>query len=277
VVNIAFRLSTQSEKDKVNEILDEYSKIKNIKKPEALIQILDLYNKSEHGESITSEYIPPNVQEVLDEIQKELGCSFIKFMENDFYCLEQIARTKKPVMLQGSPEDVLDMCRACNKYREEKKQEKIDALRQKEYIKRLERFMKGLITISERGFITDVQFCIREVLDGRLGFSRDGQTLQCPLEDNELVYINEKCQTMLNPDTGLPPCQYFASIDKLVQMDKSVWEGNDLTLPILALDNDLPDPSINAPPKKRKIIEADQVEVKEPTEEEFDKEGEDEE
>lgn len=262
MVNIAFRLATQSDKDRINDILEDYMKKKNIKKPEALLEILDLFDQSEFSEAVSRDYVAPNVQEVLDEVKQKLGCGYIKFMDNDFYCLEKIAKTKKPVRLLGSPEDVLDMCRACDHYIEEQKQAKVEALRQREYIKRLEKFMKGLITISERGFITDVQFCICEVLEGNLGFSRDGRTLQCPLENNELIYIAEKCQTMLNPKDGLPPCQYFATIEKLVQLDKSVWETHDLNFPALEDHIELPDP-IEEKDKGRKIIEADSVEITE--------------
>lgn len=255
---LSFKVESQRDKDLANDIIEEYAKSNKLNKGEAVIHLLVRFQEQLEGGQIEGAYVPPNVQEVLDEVRHKLGCQFLKFMENDFYCLEKIAKTKKPVMLRGSPEDVLDMCRACDHWTEEQKQAKLEALRNREYIKRLENFMKGLITISERGFITDVQFCVREVMEGNLVFSRDGRTLNCPLEDGDVVYIEEKCQTMLNPKDGVPPCQYFATIEKLVQLDKSVWESHDLKLPALTVEDDLPDPL-----EPRRVVDSEVKEIDE--------------
>jgi len=252
LVTLSFKVS-ESEKEYANNLILDVQKQTDKNKSESFIEILRIYEQSLLDGKTNEKYVSPNVAQVL----KNIDCEFLKFYDQDFVCLEKIASTKKPVLLEGSPEQVQDMCQACGYYREQKRLAKIQALRQKEYIKRLEKFMKGLMRITEKGFITDIQFCICDVLDGELGFSRDGLTLKCPLEDNEIVYINDKCKTMLNPKDGLPPCQYFASLERLIRIQKEDWEKENLTLPALEeLDLDKPEYQDQSEPKEEpRIIE----------------------
>lgn len=254
MVTIAFRVSEEEKTyaDNLIEALKNDLSLSN--KGEAFLELVRRYEQSLLEGKTSEAYVPPNVADVL----KKIDCEFLKFYEQDFVCLEKIASTKKPVFLEGSPQQVQDMCQACGYYREQKRLQKINELRQKEYIKRLEKFMKGLMRITEKGFVTDIQFCICDVLEGDLGFSRDGLTLKCPLENGEIVYIHDKCKTMLNPKDGLPPCQYFASLERLIRIQKEDWENEGLVMPQTYLEElDLDKPEYQDQSEPRKTINAE--------------------
>lgn len=258
LVTLSFRVS-ESEKEYANGLIEAIAEQEDMNKSESLIEILRRYERSLIDDKTNENWVPPNVSQVL----KTIDCEFLKFYDQDFVCLEKYHSTKKPVLLEGSPQQVQDGCQACGYYREKKRLQKIQELRQKEYIKRLEKFMKGLMRITEKGFITDIQFCICDVLEGDLGFSRDGLTLKCPLENGEIVYINDKCKTLVNNENGLPPCKFFASLERLVRIQKEDWEKENLTLPqtfLEDLDLDKPEYQDQEPP--RETIEAE-YEIKE--------------
>ena len=89
-------------------------KEKSINKSDAFMFVIDWYNRENLKGSISpDEYIPPNVQDTLNTIRSELGCNYIQFVDEGFYCLEKMSNTKKKIPLGIEPKEVNILCNAC--------------------------------------------------------------------------------------------------------------------------------------------------------------------
>ena len=224
---IAFKLS-ELEKELANDIVESFAELNGLNKSEALIRILREYKTSQQERG---DYVPPNVNQVLEGIP----CKYLQFIANDFLCYEQAHKKKQPTVLNGTPEEVKITCQACLQGKRDLEIARSKKLQEKEYIRRLRTFAKQLIRITEKGIVNDVFFCLCETLDNQLGFSRDNETMICPLEDQEVVYIEETCKNRIDPKTGESPCQYLTSMQNIVRIDQGFWEkrGDDLEVDLL--------------------------------------------
>lgn len=273
--SIGFKLS-QPEKDMINSTIESYQERspKKLNKSQALVALVQDFIKYQTEGTGDTDYFPPNVYDVLTAIRGD--CEYLHFIEQDFACYEDAHKKHAPQVLEGTPEQVQILCKLCLAGKRRLEIERSKRLQEKEYIRRLATFAKGLINITEKGIVHDVFFCLREILDGNLGFSRDNQTIFCPFEDGDIVYIDETCRERINPKDGSTPCQFLSSMQNIVRLDKEFWKSTNLDLPELGLDldGDTPDPETEITPEPeldlepdRKTIEVDGKEIDDDTKE----------
>jgi len=216
----------KEQKDKINKTLERIAEEKEFTKSQSLIYIVDSFSKMQLGDS-TNEPVTINIRETLLDID----CDYIEYSDETFWCLEKTHKTKKKDELGTDPESVKRICRACKQGKADIIGNKIREERRKESFKRIERFLKQFMTITEKGFIAETYMCLHDAIEGNLIYSRDGKSLQCPLEDNDIVQIKDVCMNAINPKTGLTPCQYLVTLEHLVQLTKEDIEEMDIDLP----------------------------------------------
>jgi len=222
---INFRIN-ESQKQLITNTLERVAKEKGFNKGDSLLYIVESFSKMQLGDK-TNEPVNLNIRETLLDID----CDYIEFSDETFWCLEKAHATKKKDTLGVNPESVKRFCIACKQGKADKIENKIKEERRKESFKRIERFLKQFMVITEKGFIAETYMCLCNAIEGNLIYSRDGKSLQCPLLDNDIVQINDTCMTALNPKTGLPPCHYLVTLEHLVQLTKEDIEKMDIELP----------------------------------------------
>jgi len=215
-----------SQKQLINNILEKVVIEKGFNKGDSFIYILESFSNIDIG-NVSGEYIKPNVRDVLQSVD----CDYIEYSDELFWCLEKAHKTKKKDNIGIEPESVKRFCIACKQGKSDILQIKIEDERRKESIKKLQNFAKSFMIVTEKGFLANSYMCIRDSLEGNLSFSRDGKTLTCSLNDNDIVNIDEVCMKALNPDTELTPCQYLITLEHLVKLSKDDLKTLDLDLP----------------------------------------------
>jgi len=255
-MSIGFKVS-DSQKQLINNTLERVAKHTGLNKGDSLVYIIESFSNKQIGNE-SGEYIKPNVRDVLQYVD----CPYIEHSDEIFWCLEKAHTSKKKDNLGVDPENVKRFCIACKQGKADLIEKRNKEERRKESFKRLERFLKQFMTITEKGFIAETYMCLCNAIEGNLIYSRDGKSLQCPLEENDIVQIQDVCMNALNPKTGLPPCHYLVTLEHLVQLTKEDIEKMDIDLP--QIDYLEPDePSSNTLRKEhRKEIDAE-YEVKE--------------
>ena len=113
-------------------------------------------------------------------------------------------------------------------------------------------FVSSFSIITERGFMVNNYMCICNALEGKFIVSRDNKTINCPLNDDDIVDIKELCETALNPDSGLPPCQYLIVLDHLVKITKEDLERMNLTIPQIVEEQPLEELNLEEIEQKKK-------------------------
>ena len=216
----------KNQKEMINLVFERIAKKNDLTKSETLVYIVDSFSKMQLGDT-TSEPVTLNIRETLLDID----CDYIQYSNEIFWCLEKAHKTKKKDELGTDPESVKSICIACKQGKADLIKDKIREERRKESFKRIERFLKQFMTITEKGFIAETYMCLCNAIEGNLIYSRDGKSLQCPLVDNDIVQINDTCMTALNPKTGLPPCHYLVTLEHLVQLTKEDIEKMDIEMP----------------------------------------------
>lgn len=240
----SFRLSN-SQIEKANSVFEIISKEKSLSKGDCLEYILDKYNEMLlNGKVSPDEYIPPNINETLISV----NCDYIEYLDETFYCLEKYFKTKKKDILGISPDEVKRLCLACKQGKADLIEKKIADERRKESFKKLENFLKGFITITEKGFISESYMCTCDAIDGRFIVSRNNKTLLCPLIEYDLVTIKDICMSALNPKTGLPPCKHLITLEHLVQISKEDFKEMNLDIPQIQYEE--PEPRKSPPLSK---------------------------
>lgn len=256
--SIGFKLNID-EKGMINSVIESYQDKapKKLNKSQAFVSIMQEYVRLSTEGTSGDQWTPPNVLDVLTLIRKE--CEYLNFIEQDFACYEDAHKKHTPQVLEGTPEQVQILCKLCLAGKRRIEIERSKRLQEKEYIRRLAAFAKGLINITEKGIVHDIFFCLRETLDGNLVFSRDNQTIFCPIENGDIVYIDETCRDRINPKDGSKVCQYLSSMQNIVRLDKEFWKSTDLDIPAIALEPAEPEP-VTEPEQEtedRKVIEID--------------------
>jgi len=223
---INFRVN-ESQVKFINDIIDKTILEKGLpNKGDALYYICEKHSNMKIG-NVSGEYIKPNVRETLLDID----CDYIEYENETFYCLEKAHKTKKKDNLGIDPESVKRFCIACKQGKADLIENKIKEERRKESFKRIDKFLKQFMVITEKGFIAETYMCFGNALEGNLIYSRDGKSLLCPLADNDIVQIKDVCMNALNPKTGLTPCKYLATLEHLVQLTKEDIEKMGIDLP----------------------------------------------
>ena len=115
------------------------------------------------------------------------------------------------------------------------------------------------MVVTEKGFIATTYLCYANILEGELIVSRDGKTLQCELQDRDIVEIPKLCMLAINPDTRKTPCQYLATFDYLKQITKEDLDKLDLELPTITYE----EPPVNYDKLNPKTQIEPEYEVKE--------------
>jgi len=214
------------QKETINLVFERVAEKNDLTKSETLVYIVDAFSKMQLGNT-TNEPVTFNIRETLLDID----CDYIEYSDETFWCLEKTHKTKKKDELGTDPESVKRICRACKQGKADIIGNKIREERRKESFKRIERFLKQFMTITEKGFIAETYMCLCNAIEGNLIYSRDGKSLQCPLMDDDIVQIQDICMTALNPQTGLPPCKNLVTLEHLVQLTKEDIESMDIDLP----------------------------------------------
>jgi len=191
----------------------------------------------------------------------EISCNYIQFVDDGFYCLEKFSKSKKKDPLGLEPKEVIILCSSCIQGKRDSVEAKINEERRKESMKKILDFAKQFMVITEKGFLATSYMCIANTLDGELTFSRDGKSLTCTLQDNDIVSIPDICMCALNPKTQKPPCQYLVTMEHLASITKDDLKKMNLDLPTLEYEEPYIDyDKLN--PKTNKNVDA-KYEVKE--------------
>jgi hypothetical protein len=252
---ISFKVS-DIEKEQIDTYFDEIMNKLNLNKGEAFVYIVEEHQKNQIEKKVNpSDYIPPNVQDVLRNIQ----CKYLLFDEESFYCLENFERKKERQLLNGTPRQVETNCELCIQRKLDDKQEQLFKMKQKQSIKRLEKWLKGFMLITEKGVPTTIYICGYDAIQGKFQFASYEKTLNCPLIDDaeNLVDVHEICLKRLNPDTGTTPCQYLSEMPIEVELDKEFWDQAEIHLPQLDINLSTPQVQEHHNPEKRQTIEAE--------------------
>lgn len=236
---------------------------KGFNKAEALEYIVDAYNNMLlEGKVKPDEYIPPDIQDVLNSI----NCDYLLF-DGKFFCLERYHNKKERDIIGIDPSKVKANCMACLKGKQDIIKHKIDEQRRKESFRKLHDFLKKFIVVTEKGIIANAYMCTYDAIDGKFHVSKDGKTIKCPLEEDEYVSIKDTCYTRMNPKTDLPPCHYLITLEHIVQLTKEDLETMDIEIPMIDYIEPEEQTSRTIASEHRKEIDAD-FKVKENEEEE---------
>jgi len=224
---LSFRLNSL-DKERAESIIKTISDKRKLSKPDSFIYLLDDYNKRILLDGKTNvDYIPPNISDVLNSI----NCDYLVFRDDLFQCFEDYHKKKDTYSIGIEPETVRMNCLSCLKGKSDIIERKIQDERRKESFKRIETLARQLLTITEKGFMTNVQLCTYNILDGNLTYSRDNETLICGLQDNDLINIQDRCMKALNNKTSKPPCQYLITLEHLSQISKEDIKKMNIELP----------------------------------------------
>ncbi len=225
----SFRLSP-NQKTKVQKIVKDLREEKGLSKGDTLEFILDAYVKASIRGNVNEEdFIPPSIMDAI----REISCKYLQYTTETFLCLEHFNKTKKKHMLGIEPRGIIIDCNACKQGKADIVRNQIAKERRKESIKKLLAFASTFSIITERGFMATSYICICNALEGNFLFSRDNTTMNCSLDEGELVQIEHECLTKLNPQTSLAPCQYLITLDHLVKLSKEDLETMNLIIPKL--------------------------------------------
>lgn len=197
-----------------------------------------VYNILKQGttEARTTDYIEADpesksIQYVLDEIRNR-GCHYL-IHDDSFLCLEKMDTSKKPANLGFNPDLVYSMCLACLNRQVQKAQQKAQDILNKAGAKQLQDFIKKMVQLKDSNFKVDIFLCMAESDKNKIQASSDGQSLNCPLMNNETIYIKTHCQQRINPDTRQPPCQFLVSYEQYTKIDDTVFKQFQITEPQL--------------------------------------------
>jgi len=200
-----------------------------LKKGEALEYVFDAYLKIISDIKIEPhKYIEQDIKDVLETI----NCDYLLY-DGKFYCLEKYHKTKERDVIGIDPEKVKANCIACLKGKQDIIKNRLIEQRRKESFKKLHDFLKQFIVITEKGIIANAYMCTYDAIDGKFHVSKDGKTIECPLEEDEYVSIKDVCYTRLNPKTEMPPCHYLITLEHIVKLTKEGLDEMDITIPVI--------------------------------------------
>ncbi len=220
----------KGQRTKINKVIASIKKEKSLTQGDALEYIIDAYDKASIESSFnTEDFIPPSIMDAL----REIACEYLQYHKETFLCLEHFYKTKKKHMLGIDPRGLIIDCKSCKQGKADIMRKQIAKERRKESIKKLLDFASTFSIITERGFMATSYICICNALEGNFLFSRDNTTINCSLDEGELVQIEHECLTKLNPQTSLAPCQYLITLDHLVKLSKEDLETMNLIIPKL--------------------------------------------
>lgn len=255
---------TETQKDFINEILASRMSADNLKKGQALAEVVLDYTRSQ---SLDEEEASPD-PEFRDPSMDSINCGYLK-LGKDFtwYCFENVHKKKKPEELGGDRDRVVDLCLACLQRKYELAQLARDKELKKEAIKKLDRFMRRYSQLAQDGFNVEAHICTANEIEGSLVFSRDGRFLACPLMMDEgglphLVPIEDHCKEKIDQGSGTRGCSYLTILSRLVKLDKEFMEAEGVIMPNV-------DQPPQGPPANARMVPALEVEGELVTEEEF--------
>jgi len=208
-----------SQKEFTNRILERLNKEKGLTKSDAFVYVFEQYENNIIGNK-SGEYISANVRDVLTQIT----CGYIGFVNDSFICRETMMKKKEPTTLLGEPQTVLENCIGCIKRKIETEQDKRNSEMRKESIKKLQAFMKEFIRISKSGFNYTAYLCLCNADEGKIQFSRGGESMPCLQLDDESVNIQYTCMEKINPTTQNKPCEYLASLEGIQSLDPTIFK-----------------------------------------------------
>jgi len=221
----------ENQTETINKMIDEYSKEKGVTKGEALYQLLiESRIKKPEDRVFEPEENPSNI----------VGCNFLNLIENNFYCFENLHRTKIGKQLGESLSIVIEKCKACKRGKEQQREKENEKLLQKETIRKLIDFRKEFLRISQDGFGATCYMCKADLLDNyRISFSHDGLSLLCPQLENKLVLIKEVCRQAIDRKTQEIPCKYFIELEHHVTFTETpIYEKIKTKLPQIEYQED---------------------------------------
>lgn len=170
------------------------------------------------------------------QVLETINCPYLEIMDSQFTCLEGIAKKKKVETIGYSPEETLIKCRACIRYKLEARERERQKELRTEAMRKLAKFVAQFSKIASNGFEVVANLCTCNEFEGnQFIFSRDGETLFCPLQDDDLVNIKAHCQQKINPNTGEKPCEYLIALSQIVNLDAEFWDGVETQYPDLTL------------------------------------------
>ena len=220
-MSLGFKVD-ESQKTLINSVLERVSKERSLNKSDSLVYVIEKYSNLDIGNK-SGDYIPTNIRDVLTQIR----CGYIGFVKDEFICRENMSKKKKPDILEGEPNVVLNNCLACIQHKLKNETDKRNTEMRKESIKKLQTFMKNFIAISKSGFKYTAFMCLCDADEGKIIFSRGGESLQCPLIEYELVDIQLSCMEKINPNTQNKPCESLASLEGIQAIDPSIFKNID--------------------------------------------------
>lgn len=220
---ISYRIDSEK-KSYISEIVSTLATAQNIDKGDALFKIVKYFNDTSRQK-----------QESEFSSIKPYNCNFLEYQNETWVCLETIASKKTPSDLGIDNEQVAAKCRACYEKREFEENDRRRKLLEKDNIKKLTEFFKDFQNLRRQGFDASVVMCKCSLIDkNRIIISRDGETLYCPQQNDEVVSIDEICKNVINPVSHSAPCQYLVSIEHHVQFINPKKEKDaDIILPLL--------------------------------------------
>lgn len=214
------------QKAKATEILENYSESKHLDKGDALYRLMML----------STEKIAESTGENVSK-KKPIDCNFLMYdsESDEWVCLENIARNKKPSVLGMDGIKVKQLCQACfDKRNQDKRNEEMKIL-QKKGFDRLAQFYKQFQIITDNGLNAYVRICNCDDFE-KFSISRNGHTLNCPQQNDEIVTIEEVCMNKIDPTTSKRGCPWLVSIDSIVNL-KDTTQYKDLVRQFPELEN----------------------------------------
>lgn len=209
---LRFRLAP-SEKRDINRAIDHIIATEKLlgrsSRPDALVIMSE---RSLLGFTIDS--TPGSVSETLSLIT----CDYLLYDHVRFLCLEPVAKKKEPAELGSDASLVEKYCAACLRKKDELRNLMIEKLLMRQSVARLTNFYKRFVQISRDGFDVDCTLCLAERMKGTIGISGDGETLICPLLEDQYVTIEDVCKVKVNPD-GSTPCRHLVAFPHLATLD----------------------------------------------------------
>ena len=210
-VTVSWKVSLE-QRSLITEIVNNYSEEKHIEKGEAVIRLL------KNGVDKLTETTGQDYSKV-----KPIDCDFLMYdQETELWvCLETIAKNKKAQELGMDGIKVKQLCTACfNKRQLERKESEYKQI-QKKGFDRLAQFYKQFQIITEGGLKAYVKICTCETEDSGISISRNGHTLNCGLQNRDIVNIDDICLKRLDEATNQVGCPWLVSIDSIVNLKET--------------------------------------------------------